>query len=94
MDLRRFVLVRTRCCAGAPYLGKLDVGAGIQAGTGAALRETDITFSDPNMNVAASSEFAERMEFSGRSESDLASWSLATERLIGLFVMKRGAVGC
>jgi hypothetical protein len=33
------------------------------------------------MVIAASSEFAKRMEFSGRPESDLASWSRAAERL-------------
>jgi hypothetical protein len=64
------------------YRGKQDVGAGIQAGTGAALHEDRITFSDPNTVVAASTEFAKRMEFLGRPESDLASWSRATERLI------------
>jgi hypothetical protein len=34
------------------------------------------------MVVAASSEFAKRMEFSGRPESDLANWSRAVERSI------------
>jgi hypothetical protein len=63
------------------YRKKLDVGSGIQAGTGAALHEGGITFSDPSMVIAASSEFAKRMEFSGRPESDLASWSRAPERL-------------
>ena len=64
------------------YQKKQDIGAGIRVGSGPGLRAEGVNFSDPSIYVGASSQFAKRLEFAGRSESDLAGWALATQRLI------------
>jgi hypothetical protein len=64
------------------YRGEQDVGTAIQAGSGSALHEGGVTFSDPSIIVGASAELAKRLQFSGRPESDLVSWSRATESLV------------